>query len=174
MSIASPAFRTAEPGYEPDEVDGHVAVAREVVADLQRRVHEVTERARAAEAAAIQAESHATVPAPADDELLTVVFKGQRQADDLLARAEEQAAARHHEADLRIAELRDDSEVRRLTAAVDDTRRRLHDAREALRRVDDDLRAAAEATRRCHTVLDERLAAAMADLADTELVTERT
>lgn len=174
MSIASPAFRTAEPGYEPDEVDEHVAVVREVVVDLERRVDEVTAQALAAEAAAARAEAHATVPAPADDELLTVVFDGQRQADDLLARAEEQAAARHREADLRIAELRDDSEVRRLTAAVDDTRRRLHDAREALRRVDEDLRVTAEATRQCHTVVDQRLAAAMADLAETELVTERT
>lgn len=171
--LRSPGFRSTEPGYEPDDVLGHLASVHELVVGLERRIDQVRAQARAAEAAAERAEAHATVPAPDDDELLTVVFEGQRRADDLLAAAEHQAVTLEREADARIAELRDDSEVRRLAAAVEATRGRLERTQEALRQADDDLRTVAEATRRCRETIGDRLAAALADLTAMELVTER-
>lgn len=172
--LRSPGFRTAEPGYEPDQVRDHLALTLEIVDGLERRLAEVVSRTRTAEEAAARAEAQSTTPAPDDDELLTVVFEGQRQADRLVADAEERATTLQRQADERIAELRDDSEVRRLAAAADDTRRRLLEAQAALEQVDDDLRAAAEATRQCRAAIRERLGAALADLSDMALVMERT
>jgi hypothetical protein len=172
--LRSPGFRSAEPGYEPEDVLDHLAVVHDLVTGLQQRLADTTARAAAAEEAAARAEAHAPVPDPDDDELLAVVFEGQRTADDLVASAEERAAAIGREADARIAELRDDREVRRLTAAVEETRRQVDETLDAVRQLDDDLRSTAEATRHCRAVVDERLGAALAFLADIELVTEHT
>ena len=168
--LHAPGFRIAEPGYEPDGVNQQLVRIHGMVEALERQVAEVTAQARAAEEAAARAEAHAPAPAPDDDELLAAVFEGQRRADDLLAAAEDRVVQLRRAADDRIAALLDDSEVRRLATAVDETRRRLDETRDALDRVEGDLWAATEATRRCRVVIGDRLAAAMADLMAMEHV----
>ena len=166
--LRSPGFRATEPGYDPDQVRDHLAVVAGIVTTLERRIERTSAEADAAEVAAARAEVHSPAPAVDEDELLGAVFEGQRRADDLLARAEVEAARLRRQADERIAALRDETEIERLRAAVDEARQRLADSRAALAQAHDDLDEAAEATRRCRTLIGDRLAAALADLAEME------
>lgn len=166
--LRSPGFRATEPGYDPDQVRDHLAVAAGVVTTLERRIDHTLREAAAAEAAAARAEEDSPAPAVGDDELLAAVFEGQRRADDLAAQAEAEVARLQWEADERIAALRDETEIERLRAAVEQARQRLADSQAAVAQAHDDLEAAAEATRRCRTLIGDRLAAALADLAEME------
>lgn len=177
--LRSPGFRRAEPGYDPDEVVDHLAAVHSLVVALEQRTDELTAAVAQAEAVAARAETDAPPPSLDDDELLKAVFEGQRQADELTARAEAEAARLERQADARIAELRDDRDLRRLAAAVDEARQRWTALRDAVAEAEDDLRSVDEATTRCRAVIDERLTAALLDLAvmaETELTssTERT
>lgn len=175
--LRSPGFRTAPSGYDPDHVRDHLAAVHGLVATLERRADELDREVAAAEAAAARAEASAPAPPAAeDDELLAAVFEGQRRADELLARAEAEADRLLRQADARVAELRDDSEVRRLRHAVDAARQRWSDTHAAVEQAEDDLRTVAEATRRCRSVVRERLDAALRDitLTATSSATERT
>lgn len=163
--LRSPGFRRTEPGYDPDQVVDHLGAVHSLIVGLERRADDLAAAVARAEADAIRAEADAPPPSLDDDELLKVVFEGQRQADELLARAEADAARLAAQADARIAELRDDRELRRLAAAVDEARQRWTALREAISAAEDDLRTVDEATRRCRTVIDERLTAALLDLA---------
>lgn len=166
--LRSPGFRATERGYDPDHVRDHLAVVAGIVTTLERRIDQARAEAVAAESAAARAEAHSPAPAVDDDELLAAVFEGQRQADDLMARAEAEAARLRRQADERVAALCDETEVERLRTAVDEARRRLADSQAAVAQAGDDLEAAAEATRRCRTLIGDRLAAALADLAEME------
>lgn len=175
--LRSPGFRTAASGYDPDHVRDHLAAVHGVVATLERRIDDLSREVATAEAAARRAEADApAAPAAEDDELLQAVFEGQRQADELLSRAEAEAARLAREADARVAVLRDDSEVRRLAAAVEAARRQWDDMHAAAEQAEDDLRTTAEATRRCRSVIRERLDAALRDITSTatSTTTERT
>jgi hypothetical protein len=175
--LRSPGFRTAPSGYDPDHVRDHLAAVHGIFSTLERRVHDLTREVVAAEAAAARAEAAAPAPPAAeDDELLAVVFEGQRRADQVLAEAEAEAARLAREADARIADLRDDSEVRRLRDAVEVARARWSELDAAAEQGRDDLRTVAEATRRARSLLRERLDAALRDitLMATSRATERT
>jgi hypothetical protein len=173
--LRSPGFRTVASGYDPDHVRDHLAAVHGVVATLERRIDDLARDVAAAEAAARRAEADAPAPpAAGDDELLTAVFEGQRQADEILARAAAAAARLAAEADARVAALRDDSEVRRLGAAVEAARGQWSAVHEAAEQAEDDLRTAAEATRRCRTVIRERLDAALRDITSTATSTATT
>lgn len=163
--LRSPGFRRTEPGYDPDQVVDHLAAVHALIIDLERRADDLTAAVAQAEAAAIRAEAEAPPPSLDDDELLKVVFEGQHQGDELVARAEAEAHRLAAQADARIAELRDDRELRRLAAAVDEARQRWMALREAVAAAEDDLHTVDEATRRCRGVIDERLTAALLDLA---------
>lgn len=163
--LRSPGFRRAEPGYDPDQVVDHLGAVHSLIVGLERRTDELAAAVAQAEAAAARAEAEAPPPSLDDDELLKAVFEGQRQADELLARAEAEADRLAAQADARIAELRDDRELRRLAAAVDEARQRWTALREATTAAEDDLRTVDQATRRCRAVIDERLTAALLDLA---------
>ena len=166
--LRSPGFRSAEPGYDPEHVRDHLVRVHDFVALLEQRIEETSAAAVASEAKALRAEAESPAPEPDDDELLALVFEGQRRADELVATAEAEAARLRREADDRIAVLCDQREVERLRAAVDEARQRLADTQAAVVQADDDLRAAADATRRCRTTIGDRLAAALADLAEME------
>lgn len=162
--LRAPGFRTADRGYDPASVHDHLAAELAALTQLERRVEETTARAVAAEAAAVRLEAEADTPPAGEDELLTVVFDGQRQADAVVAEAEADATRRRQEADERIAALRDDSEVRRLRVLVEERRAQLAATSAAAARTEDDLVAAAAATRACRETVGERLAAAAAGL----------
>ncbi|MBW3667629.1 MAG: hypothetical protein KY443_00330 [Actinobacteria bacterium] len=175
--LRSPGFRRTEPGYDPDQVVHHLGAVHALVVELERRSDDLAAAVAHAEAAAIRAEAEAPPPSLDDDELLQVVFDGQRRADELLARAEAEAARLGDQADARIAELRDDRELRRLAAAVEEARRQWTALREAITEAEDDLHAVDVATTRCRAVIDERLTAALLDLAvmaETQLATSST
>lgn len=164
--LRAPGFRASEPGYDPEQVRDHLALVHGLVATLEHRIEEASGAAQAAEAAARRAEAD-TVVDP-DDELLAVVFDGQRRADDLLAQAEAEAVRVLREADARVAELRDERELQRLRLDAEAARQRLAETQAAVEAADDDLRTVAEAVRRCREAVGDRLAAALADLAEME------
>lgn len=166
--LHSPGFRATEPGYDPDHVRDHLAVVSGIVATLERRIADTLSAAAAAESAAVRAEVAAPAPAVDDDELLSAVFEGQRQADEIVERGEAEAVRLVREANQRIAELRDETELDRLRNAVDEARRQVAETQAAVAQADDDLRTAAEATRQCRTAIGDRLAAALSDLAEME------
>ena len=166
--LRSPGFRATEPGYDPDQVRDHLAAVAGIVTVLERRIEQTLAEAEAAESSAVRAEAHSPAPPVDDDELLTAVFEGQRRADEVVAHAEAEAVRLRREADERIAVLCDETELQRLRAAVDEARERLAETQAAVVQADDDLQTAAEETRRCRTVIGDRLAAALADLAEME------
>jgi hypothetical protein len=173
--LRAPGFRTAERGYEQEKVRDHLAVAHALVTQLERQIEEIEWRAEQAEARAAQAEAGVDVPPPQEDELLTVVFDGQRRADQLLADAEATVHRLAREADERVAALRDDSEVRRLEALAEERRLSLERSEEAVAAIEDDLHVSGEATRACREAIGDRLAAALEDLRDmASTSTERT
>lgn len=139
-------------------------MAHGLVTRLEGDVEDFQTRARTAEEAAARAEATADLPAPEDDELLLVVFDGQRRADALVEAAEAEAARIHRAADDRIAVLRDDAEVVRLRALVAERAGATAAAVEAVAAAEDDLRAVAEATEACRRVVGDRLAAVLDDL----------
>ena len=169
-----PGFRTAERGYDQESVRDHLAVAHALVTQLERDVIDVEARAERAEARAAHAEAGVDAPPPEEDELLAVVFDGQRRADQLLADAEATVARLRHESDERIAALRDDSEVRRLRAEVEERQSALERVEETVAGIEDDLHVTGEATRACREAIGDCLAAALDDLRDMAASMERT
>ncbi|HEX2038417.1 MAG TPA: hypothetical protein VHF47_01660 [Acidimicrobiales bacterium] len=174
--LRAPGFRTVERGYDQDGVRDHLAVAHALVTQLERAVADTERRAQEAEVRAARAEAGADVPSAHDDELLSVVFDGQRRADELVADAEVAAARVLREADERVAALRDDSEVRRLEAAAEERRAALARTEDEAAGLEDDLHVTGEATRACREAIGDRLAAALADLREMAATTstERT
>lgn len=173
--LRAPGFRTAERGYDQESVRDHLAVAHALVTQLERQVKEIEWRAEQAEARAAHAEAGVDVPPPQEDELLTVVFDGQRRADQLLADAEATVHRLARQAEERVAALRDDSEVRRLEALAEERRLSLERTEEAVAAIEDDLHVSGEATRACREAIGDRLAAALEDLRDmASTSTERT
>jgi len=162
--LRAPGFRTVQRGYDPDNVRDHLAVAHALVTQLERQVVETERRADALEAQAARAE----VPVSEDDELLAVVFDGQRRADELVADAEATAAQLLRAADERVAELRDDSEVRRLRAEVEERQAALERTEDVVAEAEDDLHVTGEATRATLDAIGDRLAAALNDLREME------
>lgn len=172
--LRAPGFRTAERGYDREHVRDHLAVAHALVTQLERQMAEIEWRAEQAEVRATQAEAGVDVPPPQEDELLTVVFDGQRRADELLADAEATAHRLLREADERVAALRDDSEVRRLGALAEERALTLARTEDTVAAIEDDLHVTGEATRACWEAIGDRLAAALADLQEMATSTERT
>lgn len=174
--LRAPGFRTAERGYDQESVRDHLAVAHALVTQLEREVDECEWRADQAETRAGQAEAGIDVPSPQEDELLTVVFEGQRRADELSAEAEATAHRLLRQADERVAALRDAGELRRLEAAAEERRLALERTEEAVATIEDDLHVTGEATRACREAIGDRLTAALADLQQmaTSTSTERT
>ena len=170
--LRAPGFRTVERGYEQDGVRDHLAVAHALVTQLERRIAEATARADDLEARVAEVEATGTTPPPEEDELLSVVFDGQRRADQLLVDAENTVARLAREAEERIAELRDETERERLRALLVERREELRHTEEAVRALDDDLHVTGEATRACREAIGERLATALTHL--TTMSTERT
>jgi predicted nucleic acid-binding Zn-ribbon protein len=173
--LRAPGFRTVERGYDQESVRDHLAVAHALVTQLERAVVELERRADDLEGRVARAEAGMPVPEPEDDELLAVVFDGQRRADELAADAEAAAVRVLQEADERVAALRDDSERRRLAALVEERQAALAEVEEVVAGIEDDLHVTGEATRACREAIGDRLAAALADLREMATsTTERT
>jgi hypothetical protein len=170
--LRAPGFRTAQHGYDQDGVRDHLAVAHALVTQLERRLADTSARADALEAQVAEVEATHSAPPPEEDELLAVVFDGQRRADQLLVDAENTVARLARETDARIAELRDETERERLRALAAERQAELEHTEEAIRGLEDDLHVTGEATRACREAVGEQLAAALTHL--TTMSTERT
>lgn len=170
--LRAPGFRTAERGYDQDGVRDHLAVAHALVTQLERRIAETLARVDEVEARVAEAEATAAPPPVEEDELLAVVFEGQRRADQLLVDAENTVTRLARETEARIAELRDTSERERLRALADAHRADLDATEAAVRELDQDLHVTGEAVLACREAVGDRLAAALTHLAS--MSTERT
>lgn len=170
--LRAPGFRTAGRGYDQDGVRDHLAVAHALVTQLERRRAEVLARAAEVEVRLAEVEATTASTPPEEDELLNVVFEGQRRADQLLVDAENTVARLARETEEHIAELRDETERQRLRALVEERRAELDRTESAVRDLEDDLHVTGEATLACREAIGDRLAAALIHL--TSMSTERT
>jgi cell division septum initiation protein DivIVA len=170
--LRAPGFRTADRGYDQDGVRDHLAVVHALVTQVERRIAETERRADDLEARVVEVEAVNAAPPPEEDELLAVVFDGQRRADQLLVDAENTVARLTRDTEARIAELRDETERERLRALVAAKQEELEHTEAAVRTLEDDLHVTGEATRACREAVGDRLAEALTHL--TSMSTERT
>jgi hypothetical protein len=123
-----PSFRTVKGGYDPEEVDAHVARLEAHRIRLEARLAEVERRIVAAD----RARSAMGGESPADDlDLIGVIQQGERRGEAIEAEAVEEVARIWGQADARIAVLEDRTEVARLTQAVSQGRAHLSELQAA-------------------------------------------
>lgn len=159
-----PSFRTVKRGYDPDEVEAHLAQFEARRHQLEGRLAQVEARIAEAERALAAAARDGEPPAEELD-LIGVIQAGERAGDAVLAQALDEVARVSGQAEARIALLKDRTEVARLAAAVDAGRRLLADLQAARAAAIEDLESVHDGLERTREAAVEGLDEVLSRLA---------
>jgi cell division septum initiation protein DivIVA len=120
--LHEPPFRTADRGYDPDDVQALLSVVAERLAVLEDRVATAEVRADRAEARLVRARRQATGQVLPAEELAEAIRAGEREADDVRAAGAGRSDAVRAAAKARVEAVRREAEMPELRARIEATR----------------------------------------------------